>query len=68
MKDPAKEVKIPAGTVLIPYETNFGSFMDVILPDGSLARINYVYDKTNYTYLINGVDQYDVFDGIMYAG
>ena len=68
VKDPSKEVKIPAGTSLIPYETNFTDFLDVILPDGSLARIKYVRDKSSYSFLIDGVDEYDVFDGIMYAG
>ena len=63
-----KEIKIPAGTVLTPYETNYDSFMDVILPDGSLARIKYEKDSTNYSIKIDGVDQYELFDGIMYFG
>ena len=68
VEDPKKEIKIPAGTVVVPYETDFASFVDVILPDGSLAQIRYVRDPGSYNYLIDGVSQFDVFDGIMYAG
>ena len=68
VEDPKKEIKIPAGAVLVPYETDFESFLDVILPDGTFARIPVVRDKSTYSFLIDGVNEYDVFDGIRYSG
>ncbi|MBP5294300.1 MAG: hypothetical protein J6Y95_01120, partial [Lachnospiraceae bacterium] len=66
VEDPKKEIRIPKGTELVPYETDFMSYMDVILPDGTFARIQVVRDKSTYSFLIDGVNEYDVFDGITY--
>ena len=68
VEDPKKEIRIPKGAALVPYETDFKTFMDVILSDGTFARIPVVRDKSSYSFLIDGVNEYDVFDGITYFG
>lgn len=60
---------IPAGTVLTPYRTDGETWMMFQTEDGIYVDVFYdemdpdIWEKT-----INGIEEYDLFDGILYAG
>ncbi len=61
----ADNAVIPAGTKLILYRTDGSSLVDLKAGD-TLYRIE--VDHSEWPYTINGVEEEEYFDGIMYAG
>ena len=61
----ADNAVIPAGTKLTLYRTDGSSLVDLKAGD-TLYRIE--VDHSEWPYTINGVEEEEYFDGIMYAG
>ena len=58
--------KIPAGTVFQVLRTNGSTYMDARLPDGRECRI--MVDRYGWECMVNGMSEYECFDGVHYAG
>jgi hypothetical protein len=58
--------EIPAGTTFRHYRTDGETFADMILEDGRVYRIE--TDHSEWPYTVNGMDEGEIFEGIMYAG
>lgn len=50
---------LPAGTELIPQETDKETYLDAETSDGTRCRIE-VETEDGYTYMIHGVDEHDI--------
>lgn len=61
----AENAVIPAGTSLMLYRTDGSSLVDLKAGD-TLYRIE--VDHSEWPYTINGVEEEEYFDGVMYAG
>lgn len=61
----ADNAVIPAGTKLTLYRTDGSSLVDLKAGD-TLYRIE--VDHSEWPYTINGVEEEEYFDGIMYGG
>lgn len=66
MLDTGEEETVPAGTEFTELRTDGETYMDFRLNDGRECRIE--VDTTDYPHLINGVDECECFEGIVYAG
>lgn len=64
--DAKSKESIPSGTVCIPYKTDGKTYMTFKSVDGKMFDVDVEAD--GYEYSIDGKDQYDVFDGMIYAG
>ena len=58
---------LPAGTELIPQETDKETYLDAETSDGTRCRIE-VETEDGYTYMIHGVDEHAYFADLPYAG
>ena len=61
-----KEETFPAGTVFVYYRTDNETFVDLKTGDGKICRLR--PEKRDYQLFIDGLEQYEVFDGLIYAG
>ncbi len=60
------DVTIPAGTTFRRWRTDNVKYVDCILDDGRIARLE--MDHSDWPYRINGVPEDEVFPNIAYAG
>ena len=58
---------LPAGTELIPQETDKETYLDAETSDGTRCRIE-VETENGYSYTIHGVDEHAYFADLPYAG
>ena len=58
--------ELPAGTEFYFIRTDGASYVDARLTDGRECRIMVEFE--DYTQTINGVDQWECFDNLLYAG
>lgn len=66
MLDNGEEKRLPAGTEFCEIRTDGESYMDFLLNDGRECRVR--VDTSDYPGRINGIDEYECFDGFGYAG
>ena len=63
---------LPAGTEFFlyrtPYELTSPEFTDAYLSDGRIARLAYDADTEDGSRVINGMDEWEVFEELHYAG
>lgn len=64
-------ITIPAGTRIRPYRTNLDTYVDVLLPDGTVVRVNmqihpWTGDGSEWGVFLNGRNQ-DEYAEIFYA-
>lgn len=64
--DEKKQETLPAGTVCIPYKTDGKTYMTFKSVEGKLFDVEVKAD--DYEYSVDGMNQDDVFDGMIYAG
>ena len=57
---------LPAGTRFYPCRTDGSSFVEMELEDGRKCDI--LLEMEDYFSKINGMDEWDCFDGLAYAG
>lgn len=57
---------LPANTEFLFLRTDNKTYVDMKLPDQRECRLYVTFD--GYSLLVNGIDQYECFDGLMYAG
>ncbi|MBQ9436787.1 MAG: DUF3298 domain-containing protein [Lachnospiraceae bacterium] len=67
-----KDIELPAGTDFQLYRTaykehNGAAIVDAYLTDGRIARIYYEIDE-DYNRTVNGIDEWDAFGELFYAG
>ncbi len=60
------ETTLPAGTVLRPVRTDRESWMIFEMEDGGYCRVS--VEGEPYSGMIGGVNEFDCFDGLFYAG
>jgi len=65
LPDEARE-ELPAGTEFYFIRTDGESYVDARLSDGRECRI--MVEFKDYMQFVNGVDQWDCFDNLLYAG
>lgn len=65
LSEEKKEV-IPAGTKFAFLATDDHSYVDFTLPDGRECRVT--IDLSSWPYLVNGMDENQCFEGMLYAG
>ncbi|MGN1139629.1 MAG: DUF3298 domain-containing protein [Oliverpabstia sp.] len=58
--------ELKKGDKVVYYRTDGENWADLILADGSIARVN--LEHSDWFWTINGSNLEDVFDGIMFAG
>ena len=66
-KNESKET-LTVGEQLYPYATDGISYMIFKLSDGRYIRMEIEKDEESYSFSINGIDEYEMFEGILYAG
>ena len=59
-------VTVPAGTEFSPFETDCETYVDSTLPDGRTVRLN--ADVSVWPVKINGMNEEDCFENLLYAG
>lgn len=62
----AKTEEMPAGTVFYFQRTDNQTFVEMELEDGRSCRID--VDKSGWAQTVNGIDIYECFEGIVFAG
>ena len=58
--------EVPAGTEFHFLRTDNESYVDMKMDDGRDCRVHVEFDGWERT--VNGISEYDAFDGILYAG
>lgn len=61
-----KEATLPEGTVVVIVASDGESEVQVVTEDGGYYSI--ICDNSDWPCTVNGIPDYDVFDGLMYAG
>ena len=57
---------VPAGTKFYFLRTDGETYVDMYLEDGRECRVE--VEHRDWQHYVNGVDEYECFDGILYAG
>ena len=63
-----KEEVMPSGTNFRIIRTDGETYVDTVLDDGRECRIYAELDENEYQHYVDGKNEYDVFEEIMYAG
>jgi hypothetical protein len=60
--------ELSAGTMFRMLRTDGETYMDMALEDGRECRITLSRDDDTWSWLINGVSEWDCFEDLFYAG
>jgi len=63
-----KAAELPAGTELHFLRTDGETYVDMALADGSECRIMAARSDEGWGWQVNGISEWDCFDGLLYAG
>jgi hypothetical protein len=59
---------LPVGTRLIPINTDGETYVHFITEDGTKGTIYVTFNSDSWGYSIDGIDEYDLFENLPYAG
>ncbi|HWQ59288.1 MAG TPA: hypothetical protein VN540_09745 [Clostridia bacterium] len=59
---------LPVGTRLIPIDTDGETYVHFITEDGTKGTIYVTFNSDSWGYSIDGIDEYDLFENLPYAG
>ena len=65
-QDTGEDYDIPSGTTITIVSTDGETYIDVKLPDGSIARLHFT--SFDYPGEVEGTSVEDLFSGLVYAG
>ncbi len=62
------ETTLPVGTKLVPVDTDGKTYVHFVTEDGTLGTVYVDFAADDWFYTINGVNEYDLFSQLPYAG
>ena len=66
--DELVDKELPIGTILYPANTDNTSVLGFYLEDGTYGELYYEVSPEGFGITIDGVDEYELFDNLLYAG
>ena len=61
-----KQIEIPSGTLLSPYQTDGTRFVNLKTKEGEIVRLS--IDVSNWPVTVNGIPEDECFEELLYAG